>query len=62
MVTLRDFAEFRGTSHFSTWAAEFVLREAAVAGRRDAWQGREVALDEQPWPAIDATHPYTAGT
>lgn len=60
MATLRYFADFRGTSPFTTWAAEFVLREAPVASRRDAWQGREVPLDEQPWPAIYATHPSTA--
>jgi hypothetical protein len=61
MAPLRNFADFRGTSHFTTWAAKFVLQEAGVAGRRHAWQGREVPLDEQPWPAICATDPSTGG-
>jgi hypothetical protein len=60
MATLRNFAGRRGTSHFTTWAAKFVLRGAGVAGRRHAWQARAVPLDEQPWPAICATDPSPA--
>lgn len=40
---LRDF---RGVSCFTTWAAKFALREAAVKLRRRAWQDRELLLIE----------------
>jgi hypothetical protein len=55
MAALRNYADLRGTSHFTTRAAKFVPREAGVAGRRHAWQDREVPLDEQPW-ASDLFH------
>jgi len=40
---------FRGESRFSTWAYKFVLLEAGVKARRRAWQGREVALEDESW-------------
>ena len=40
---------FRGASRFTTWAYKFVLLEAGVKARRRAWQGREVALEDQSW-------------
>jgi RNA polymerase sigma-70 factor (ECF subfamily) len=43
---------FRGDSRFTTWAYKFALLEAAVKLRRRAWQGREVVLDAEAWPAF----------
>ena len=40
---------FRGASRFTTWAYKFVLLEAGVKARRRAWQGREVALEDDSW-------------
>jgi RNA polymerase sigma-70 factor (ECF subfamily) len=40
---------FRGESRFTTWAYKFVLLEAGVKARRRAWQGREVALEDESW-------------
>ena len=40
---------FRGESRFTTWAYKFVLLEAGVKARRRAWQGREVALEDDSW-------------
>lgn len=40
---------FRGESRFTTWAYKFVLLEAGVQARRRAWQGREVALEDESW-------------
>jgi RNA polymerase sigma-70 factor (ECF subfamily) len=52
---------FRGASRFTTWAYKFVLLEAGVKARRRAWQGREVALEDESWrrladPAPSAQH------
>jgi RNA polymerase sigma-70 factor (ECF subfamily) len=43
---------FRGASRFTTWAYKFVLLEAGVKARRRAWQGREIALEEESWRRI----------
>src|SRR5215213_5414272 len=43
---------FRGASRFTTWAYKFVLLEAGVKARRRAWQGREIALDDDAWRRI----------
>jgi RNA polymerase sigma-70 factor, ECF subfamily len=40
---------FRGDSRFTTWAYKFVLLEAGVKARRRAWEGREVALEDDSW-------------
>jgi RNA polymerase sigma-70 factor (ECF subfamily) len=40
---------FRGASRFTTWAYKFVLLEAGVKARRRAWEGREVALEDESW-------------
>jgi RNA polymerase sigma-70 factor (ECF subfamily) len=40
---------FRGASRFTTWAYKFALLEAGVKARRRAWQGREVALEDESW-------------
>jgi len=44
--------DFRGASRFTTWAYKFALLEAAVKARRRAWQGREVALDDDGWALV----------
>jgi RNA polymerase sigma-70 factor (ECF subfamily) len=52
VAILAKLDTFRGASRFTTWAYKFVLLEAGVKARRRAWQGREVVLDEQAWPAF----------
>ena len=46
---LMKLDSFRGESRFTTWAYKFVLLEAGVKARRRAWQGREVALEDERW-------------
>ena len=48
---------FRGASRFTTWAYKFVLLEAGVKARRRAWQGREVALEDDSWPRSPTAPP-----
>jgi RNA polymerase sigma-70 factor, ECF subfamily len=43
---------FRGASRFTTWAYKFVLLEAGVKARRRAWEGREVALEDDSWQRL----------
>jgi RNA polymerase sigma-70 factor (ECF subfamily) len=45
---------FRGASRFTTWAYKFVLLEAGVKARRRAWQGRELPVGDEGWPARPA--------
>jgi RNA polymerase sigma-70 factor, ECF subfamily len=49
MAIMNKLHTFRGDSRFTTWAYKFALLEAAVKVRRRAWQGREVALQEDGW-------------
>ena len=49
MAVLGKLGEFRGESHFTTWAYKFALLEAAVKVRRHVWQGREVQLETERW-------------
>jgi RNA polymerase sigma-70 factor (ECF subfamily) len=49
VAVLRKLGEFRGDSHFTTWAYKFALLEAGVKVRRRAWQGREVPLEPESW-------------
>ena len=43
---------YRGASRFTTWAYKFALLEAGVKLRRRAWQGREIVLEPEAWPAF----------
>jgi RNA polymerase sigma-70 factor, ECF subfamily len=52
MAVLAKLDDYRGASRFSTWAYKFALLEAGVKVRRRAWQGREVVLDADAWPAF----------
>jgi RNA polymerase sigma-70 factor (ECF subfamily) len=52
MAVLGKLDDFRGASRFTTWAYKFALLEAGVRLRRRAWQGREVVLDAERWPAM----------
>jgi RNA polymerase sigma-70 factor (ECF subfamily) len=52
MAVLSKLDDYRGASRFSTWAYKFALLEAGVRLRRRAWQGREVVLDPESWPAF----------
>jgi RNA polymerase sigma-70 factor, ECF subfamily len=45
---------FRGESRFTTWAYKFALLEAAVKLRRRAWQGREIPIEPESWPAASS--------
>ncbi|MFL5824674.1 MAG: RNA polymerase sigma factor [Solirubrobacteraceae bacterium] len=49
---LAKLDRFRGASRFTTWAYKFALLEAGVKVRKRAWQGREVLLDPESWPAF----------
>lgn len=53
---------FRGASRFTTWAYKFVLLEAGVKARRRAWQGREIALEDDSWRRLAAPGPSAQKT
>jgi RNA polymerase sigma-70 factor (ECF subfamily) len=52
MAVLAKLDDFRGASRFTTWAYKFALLEAGVRLRRRAWQGHEVVLEPESWPAF----------
>jgi RNA polymerase sigma-70 factor (ECF subfamily) len=52
MAILGKLDSFRGASRFTTWAYKFALLEAGVKARRRAWQGREIVIDAETWPAF----------
>jgi RNA polymerase sigma-70 factor (ECF subfamily) len=52
VAVLAKLDDFRGASRFTTWAYKFALLEASVRLRRRAWQGREVVLAPEAWPAF----------
>jgi RNA polymerase sigma-70 factor (ECF subfamily) len=52
VAVLAKLDTFRGASRFTTWAYKFALLEAGVRIRRRAWQGREVVLEPESWPAF----------
>src|SRR3954452_11921947 len=52
MAVLGKLDDYRGASRFTTWAYKFALLEAGVRLRRRAWQGREVVLAPESWPAF----------
>jgi RNA polymerase sigma-70 factor (ECF subfamily) len=60
VAILSKLDDFRGDSRFTTWAYKFALLEAAVKLRRRAWQGREIPLEPERWPAIgdDRSSPH----
>src|SRR5947209_2133790 len=52
VAVLAKLDDYRGASRFTTWAYKFALLEAGVKLRRRAWQGREVVLEPEMWPAF----------
>ena len=52
MAVLMKLDDYRGASRFTTWAYKFALLEAGVKLRRRAWEGREVVLEPESWPAF----------
>ena len=52
MAVLAKLGQYRGASRFTTWAYKFALLEAGVRLRRRAWQGREVLVEPEAWPAF----------
>jgi RNA polymerase sigma-70 factor (ECF subfamily) len=52
VAVLAKLDDYRGASRFTTWAYKFALLEAGVRLRRRAWQGHEVVLDAESWPAF----------
>lgn len=52
VAVLAKLDQYRGASRFTTWAYKFALLEAGVKVRRRAWQGREVVLEPEAWPAF----------
>jgi RNA polymerase sigma-70 factor (ECF subfamily) len=57
MAVLSKLDQYRGASRFTTWAYKFALLEAGVRLRRRAWQGREVVLEPEAWPAFGDERP-----
>lgn len=57
LAILCKLDDFRGASHFTTWAYKFAVLEAGVKGRRRAWQDRELLLAPQAWQSICADGP-----
>ncbi|HET7052818.1 MAG TPA: sigma-70 family RNA polymerase sigma factor [Solirubrobacterales bacterium] len=55
LAVLRKLDDFRGESHFTTWAYKFALLEAGVKVRRQSWQGREIPVTEEAWATIADT-------
>jgi RNA polymerase sigma-70 factor (ECF subfamily) len=62
VAVLAKLDSFRGASRFTTWAYKFVLLEAGVRLRRRAWQGREVVLEPESWPAFADQRPSAQRT
>jgi RNA polymerase sigma-70 factor (ECF subfamily) len=60
MAVLAKLDDFRGASRFTTWAYKFAVLEAGVRLRRRAWQGREIVLDAESWPAFPEKHASSA--
>jgi RNA polymerase sigma-70 factor, ECF subfamily len=52
VAVLGKLDSYRGASRFTTWAYKFALLEAGVKVRRRAWQGRELVLEPESWPAL----------
>ena len=52
VAVLAKLDDYRGASRFTTWVYKFALLEAGVRLRRRAWQGREVVLAPERWPAF----------
>jgi RNA polymerase sigma-70 factor, ECF subfamily len=59
VAVLAKLDDYRGASRFTTWAYKFALLEAGVRLRRRAWQGREVVLEPESWPAFADGRPST---
>jgi RNA polymerase sigma-70 factor (ECF subfamily) len=57
VAVLSKLEDYRGASRFTTWAYKFALLEAAVKLRRLAWQGRELPLQPESWPALPDERP-----
>jgi RNA polymerase sigma-70 factor, ECF subfamily len=63
VALLSKLDTYRGASRFTTWAYKFALLEAGVKVRRRAWQGREIVLEPESWPALaDPSASAQAGT
>jgi RNA polymerase sigma-70 factor, ECF subfamily len=60
VAVLAKLDTFRGESRFTTWAAKFAVLETAVALRRHAWQGRELPVEPEEWPALADRDPSPA--
>jgi RNA polymerase sigma-70 factor (ECF subfamily) len=57
LAVLRKLEDFRGESHFTTWAYKFALLETAATVRSRAWQGREVPTEPDWWTRSAACGP-----
>lgn len=62
VAILAKLDSYRGASRFTTWAYKFALLEAGVRLRRRAWQGREVVLEPESWPAFADERPSAERT
>jgi RNA polymerase sigma-70 factor (ECF subfamily) len=57
VAVLAKLGDYRGASRFTTWAYKFALLESAVKLRRLTWQGRELPLEPERWPALPDGRP-----
>jgi RNA polymerase sigma-70 factor, ECF subfamily len=62
LAILTKLDTFRGASRFTTWAYKFALLEAGVKARRRVWHGREIAVDDESWPAFADSGPSAQQT
>jgi RNA polymerase sigma-70 factor (ECF subfamily) len=54
LAVLAKLDTFRGASRFTTWAYKFAVLETAVKLRRRTWQGREIPVDLDASPQLEA--------
>jgi RNA polymerase sigma-70 factor (ECF subfamily) len=52
LAVLSKLDDFRGNSHFTTWAYKFALLETAVKLRRRPWQDREIPVEPADWTEL----------
>jgi RNA polymerase sigma-70 factor (ECF subfamily) len=51
-AVLTELDQYRFESSFTTWAYKFAILEAAMLGRKRAWQQHELLVDPQEWGGL----------
>jgi RNA polymerase sigma-70 factor, ECF subfamily len=52
VTVIAKLDSYRGESRFTTWAYKFALLEAGVKLRRQAWEARELPLEDDGWERL----------